>query len=354
MSHDTQHRLFTSWTAFLVLVPVILVAEAFIMGESLFQWTGDTGTSDADPKSPSEKSVPREIRAIAVSDDGVYLDVAEGDAESCRRDAHTGRKLTEHRLSKSRLRCLQLRSRDGTWAGLHPTNELEIVHQDRTVFRAALPGQAARGADVSLMISSLCPTQNRVAVISETGRLWLVEFDASQAVPRGPYELGKSLAYVTMSPAGNQVLIVTAGREMLMCDVAQDRVLAALNAEPTEHKFASWSGDGNRLITFGNCRDVAVWDVTAGTIRHHFQVNLQMVICAELSEDGTLAAVGDGDVIRIWDLTTGDERPPLIGHDGVVSILRFADQGRTLFSGDAQGSLRRWSLTDHREVWMSP
>jgi WD40 repeat protein len=57
----------------------------------------------------------------------------------------------------------------------------------------------------------------------------------------------------------------------------------------------------------------------------------------QLSEDGTLAAVGDGDVIRIWNLETGVELPPFIGHDGLISVLQFADQGRTLFSGDIEG-----------------
>lgn len=347
-------RFFASWMAFLVLVPVILALEAIVMGVSPLRWRADSTRSDADPKSPSEKSAQREIRAIAVSDDGDYLEVAEGDADSIRRDALTGRKLTEDRLSKSRLRCLQLRSRDYTWVGLHPQNELEVVHQSRTVWRAPLPGLPDAGTEKPRMTSSLCPTQNRVAVISDSGYFWLLDFDDTQANCRGPYDLGTPLGFVAMSPAGDHVLLVTANYQMLLWDVALGRVVTQLKTEATPHRLASWSGNGRRLITFGNSRDVAVWDVPAGTILHQFQVNLQMVISAELSEDGNLAAVGDGDVIRLWDLATGDEHPPLVGHDGVVSILRFADQGRTLFSGDAQGGLRRWSLTDHREVWAAP
>jgi WD40 repeat protein len=74
-------------------------------------------------------------------------------------------------------------------------------------------------------------------------------------------------------------------------------------------------------------------------------------LAAELSVDGTKAAVGDGDRIRVWDVQAGAELPPLAGHHGMITALCFADRDRTLFSGDNHGGLRRWSLSDSREVW---
>jgi WD40 repeat protein len=49
-------------------------------------------------------------------------------------------------------------------------------------------------------------------------------------------------------------------------------------------------------------------------------------------------------MIRLWDTTTGRELARWQGHDGGVSALLFSKDGRTLYSGGQDGTLKLWNL----------
>jgi WD40 repeat protein len=140
--------------------------------------------------------------------------------------------------------------------------------------------------------------------------------------------------------------------------MAEERVSLRLPAEGHRHLNVSWSGNGRRIIIFQceHCgqKIATILDLPTAQVLRQWSVENNKIQAAALSEDGTRAAVGDGKTIRIWDVETGAEDPPLIGHAATISVLQFADQGRTLFSGDLHGELRRWSVTDAREIWSVP
>jgi hypothetical protein len=65
-----------------------------------------------------------------------------------------------------------------------------------------------------------------------------------------------------------------------------------------------------------------------------------------LSTDGRLLAAGCIDqTIRLWDLQTGGELPPLVGHQAALAALTFTPDGKRLASFDAAGLKLGWSVS---------
>jgi WD40 repeat protein len=64
-----------------------------------------------------------------------------------------------------------------------------------------------------------------------------------------------------------------------------------------------------------------------------------------ISPDGkTLAAGCDDKTVKIWDLTTGQERASLKGHTNVVLAVAFRPLSTTLASASVDGTARLWDL----------
>ena len=67
------------------------------------------------------------------------------------------------------------------------------------------------------------------------------------------------------------------------------------------------------------------------------------------SPDGRLAARGHGEVIKVWDVASGQDRFELIGHTAAVKTLQFSADGRSLISGGSDGTVRLWNLQSGKE-----
>lgn len=331
---------------------LLLLAVAAAVGTFTWISSSQSGKNpnlpDADDEISDGKMTKLMIRAIAVSADGDDLELVQGGAVWQHRDAHTGRELERNRLSHHWLSYLQFRGNDGTWVAANAQSELELIYDGRPLWRERLPDQQENEV---IHGCSVGPGRDLIAAVSNQGSLWFLEFDREQAVPRGRFSLGEPLEFARLSPAGDRVLIGTWSRKLLIWDVAQAQVALRLGAGDRGARFGSWSGDGRWLISFGDTQELDIWNAETGQVARQLKIDWNYVLAAELSDDGALAAVGDGDTIRIWNLETGVESPPLIGHDVLISALQFADEGRALFSGDIQGNLRRWSVSQHREVW---
>jgi len=66
--------------------------------------------------------------------------------------------------------------------------------------------------------------------------------------------------------------------------------------------------------------------------------------------DGKTLAVASGNTLRFWDTATGKELPLTDGHRGPVSNLGVSADGKRALTRGADGLIRRWDLTDGRQL----
>ena len=69
-----------------------------------------------------------------------------------------------------------------------------------------------------------------------------------------------------------------------------------------------------------------------------------------VSADGRLLANGNGRVIKITNVGTGEVVGQLVGHTSNVSALAFVDHDRLLVSGGMDGAVRVWNVGDRKEA----
>jgi WD40 repeat protein len=66
--------------------------------------------------------------------------------------------------------------------------------------------------------------------------------------------------------------------------------------------------------------------------------------------DGKSLAVASGNTLRIWDTSTGKEQPLTDGNRGPISNLGVSADGKHALTRGADGMIRRWDLTDGRQL----
>jgi RNA polymerase sigma factor (sigma-70 family) len=96
----------------------------------------------------------------------------------------------------------------------------------------------------------------------------------------------------------------------------------------------AFSPDGKLFASAGEDRQVLVWDLATGKLRHRIADRGTVVTALAFSPEGTLLAGGGSDkTVRLWDVATGGLRRSLAGHRDWVCTLAFAPDGKTLASG---------------------
>ena len=127
----------------------------------------------------------------------------------------------------------------------------------------------------------------------------------------------------------------------------------------------AFSADG-RLLLGDGAKGKDVWDVATGqkirppkaprqagfdpmAMIGNMEFNMGGTGAA-FSPDGRFAARGHGEVIKIWELSTGQDILQLVGHTAAVTSVVFSPNGRLLLSGGSDGAVRIWNLQAGKEL----
>ncbi|HUG68011.1 MAG TPA: protein kinase [Pirellulaceae bacterium] len=310
--------------------------------ESVVVWDMNSGTRKQVLHFPN----PLEsTRVVAFSPDGKTLMSGSFDGQICLWDLDTGQQRVQPTGPQSKLTDSAL-SPDGT---LLATSSCDgtVTLWDLTQQQAARTIQVSTGHVLCVAFSpdgKILATGNGYGAADYRVLLWDV---ATGQQIKELFRHGNSVDSLAFTPDGTAVVSGCAHTDLIViADVTTGDVRAKLEIPgPGAHLRLAVSPDGNFLATSNESR-ITLWDLTTGNTVH--QISHPLASRLAFSPDSkTLASISfvvSDPKLHIWDVTTGEERRALRGHQGYgIGGLTFAPDGKTLWSTGRDGTARQWN-----------
>jgi WD40 repeat protein len=126
-------------------------------------------------------------------------------------------------------------------------------------------------------------------------------------------------------------------------DVQTGRRMMSLAGHTEWEAYATaLSPDGRLLASTGTDKQILVWELATGKLRHQLNDQPFNIAALAFSPDSKTLASGGGDkTVHLWDSATGELRRSLTGHRSWIAMLAFAPDGKTLVSGSCDWGFHR-------------
>jgi WD40 repeat protein len=126
------------------------------------------------------------------------------------------------------------------------------------------------------------------------------------------------------------------------------RTLALAGHTEWEADATAFSPDGKLLASTGTDKQILVWELATGKLRHQLKNQPFRIAALAFSPDSATLAGGGGDKqVRLWDATTRELKSSFTPHGDWIATLAFAPNGKTIASASCNWSFHRghdWAL----------
>lgn len=129
--------------------------------------------------------------------------------------------------------------------------------------------------------------------------------------------------------------------------------ILTIKGHPLSTQSISFSPDGKKILTGGTDNVVRLWDITTGEQLGQSKEHSNMVRCVAYSPVGERALSGGDDrVILLWDLEKMQVIKRFTGHTSGIRhrCLVFSKDGKSFLSGNWDGTIRLWDVESVREL----
>ena len=173
-------------------------------------------------------------------------------------------------------------------------------------------------------------------------------------------DLPESVGRVALSPTGKTLAMIVAHNRkrssIFLADVGSGGKSRKLGELATQVTDFAYSPDGKQLAASGIDRALYLWSTTSGERRAESLKHVRSIACFAFAPDGKRIAAAGGDLIIIWDWTTGKELIRLRGHSHKPKRMAFNPAGTRLVTAGGIDDLGRgggckiWSTRTGQQV----
>ena len=273
---------------------------------------------------------PGICRALAFSPDGRFL-VNGGDDATTLWEVATGRKVTRHN-------------------SLPAASVLWFSEDNKTLVILNESGDTICWIDTDTEKRNVKKIENRFGSQSHTRVVY--------ALTHGKVAIAEDSGILQLwnAKSGKKVFTLTGPAERLQAE-------GIGGAEFNRIISLAFSPDGTRLASGRLDRTVRLWD-TAGN-NEPILLQKQSLSPALLrstqefvdgpnvllfSPDGKILACGEGQNVKLWDITTAELITTFRGHIGLVDYLTFSPDGSILASASEDGTVLYWNINTEDQL----
>ncbi len=150
---------------------------------------------------------------------------------------------------------------------------------------------------------------------------------------------------IAFSPDGSRIAVGLEDHRLLIYNSISGKVEMEFNGQFPIFTL-SWRADSQQIATASWNNTMTIWDINTKKSVHTFINTPSRPMSIEYSPDGlSLACAGQDGKIALYDLMQRQQRLILYGHEGMITGLKWGNQGRQLASVSLDHSLKVWDTT---------
>lgn len=116
----------------------------------------------------------------------------------------------------------------------------------------------------------------------------------------------------------------------------------------TQFLCARFLPNGVQVLTSGSDKSISYWEVYDGSqVREVEGSKTGPINCVDMNATGEyFASASDDQLVKLWNYQRGEELCHGIGHAGVVTVCKYAPNGRFIVSGSYDGGVFIWKVPE--------
>jgi WD40 repeat protein/serine/threonine protein kinase len=277
----------------------------------------------------------RQVRCVAFSPDGTRVATGSDDTTIKLWDAVTGQEIGTLSPNQGQVNVVVFSS-DGTRiasVGSDKTIKIHDVHSGK--ISATLEGHENH-------ITAVAFTPDGQQLVSVGFDATVKRWDSDKWQEVSTFRIGESVEDAALSPDGKR-LVSCVNSGIHLWDATTGQELARRDNAVAWAQSVAFSPDGMKIAAAGY-GVVTLWNVELTQKLWTGDGKAGWVHDLSFSPDGAyLASTGEIDILlRIWDVGTGLQITPLVGHGSSVGGVAFSPDGTRLASVSADKTLRLW------------
>ncbi len=168
-----------------------------------------------------------------------------------------------------------------------------------------------------------------------------------------PSEEGRQniLASASFSRDGQRIVTASYDSTASVWDTESGQVLQTLKGHSRGLTSASFSTDEQRIVTASDDHTARVWDAESGELLQTLEGHADGLTDASFSTDGQRIVTTSYDhTARVWDTESGQELNTLKGSSGEIVSASFSRDGQRIVTADGDRTAQVWDTESGEEL----